>query len=58
LAVDPRGESVNVNSLDEIPDSAWFINRLGQHPITEADLRRGACEPACILDAEATTEGS
>jgi hypothetical protein len=23
-AVDPAGESINVNSLDEVPDSSWF----------------------------------
>ena len=27
FAVAPGGEAVNVNSLDEVPDSAWFENR-------------------------------
>src|SRR5690606_19865668 len=26
FAVDPAGESVNVNALDEVPDSSWFEN--------------------------------
>lgn len=58
FAVDPGGEAVNVNSVDEVPDSAWFTNRLGQHPITEAELKRGACAPAVILDADAAPDGS
>lgn len=58
FAVDPGGEAVNANSVDEVPDSAWFTNRLGQHPITEAELERGACEPALILDADAAPDGS
>ena len=58
FAVDPGGEPVNANSVDEVPDSAWFTNRLGQHPITEAELKRGACAPALILDADAAPDGS
>src|ERR1019366_5337187 len=27
FAIDPGGEATNVNSLDEVPDSAWFTNR-------------------------------
>jgi hypothetical protein len=27
FSLDVAGESVNVNSLDEVPDSAWFTNR-------------------------------
>ena len=44
LAVDPGGESVNVNALDEVPDSSWFTNRLGAQPVTPDDVTRGACE--------------
>ncbi len=43
FAVDPGGEAVNVNALDEVPDSSWFTNRLGRHPLTPAELARGAC---------------
>src|SRR4051794_39337558 len=28
-AVDPPREAPNVNAFDEVPDSAWFQNRLG-----------------------------
>src|SRR5687768_18234261 len=31
FAVDPAGESINVNALDEVPDSSWFRNRIGLH---------------------------
>ena len=31
----------NVNSLDEVPDSSWFTNRIGRQPMTAADLVKG-----------------
>src|SRR5262249_33911587 len=40
------------NSFDEVPDSAWFTNRLGSHPMTIEELMRGACEPKYILEDE------
>ncbi|MEZ5421066.1 MAG: hypothetical protein R2708_27530 [Vicinamibacterales bacterium] len=33
--------AVNVNTLDEVPDSSWFTNRLGRQPLTTADFVRG-----------------
>ncbi len=36
-------EALNVNALDEVPDSSWFTNRIGRHPITPAQVRAGAC---------------
>ena len=50
------GESVDVNSLDEVPDSAWFTNRV--ESVTIADLEQGACTPAQILDPESAPDGS
>ncbi len=38
-------EAVNVNSFDEVPDSAWFTNRLGVHPMDADELLRAACTP-------------
>jgi hypothetical protein len=35
LAVDPAGESMNVNALDEVPDSSWFVNRIGRTAIDD-----------------------
>src|SRR4051812_12380643 len=57
FAVDPGGEAVNANSVDEVPDSAWFTNRIGRTPITIDELKRGACEPKLILDADAAADG-
>jgi hypothetical protein len=39
-APEPR-RAANVNSLDEVPDSTWFTNRIGAGKVTAADLRRG-----------------
>jgi hypothetical protein len=44
------GESVNVNSLDEVPDSAWFTNRLGVRPVSLDELRINACPKDKLLD--------
>jgi len=31
----------NVNSLDEVPDSSWFVNRIGVRELSLDELRRG-----------------
>ncbi|HET6981499.1 MAG TPA: hypothetical protein VFI53_05120 [Myxococcaceae bacterium] len=36
-------EAMNVNALDEVPDSSWFTNRIGQHEMTVDEIVRGAC---------------
>jgi hypothetical protein len=51
-------EAVNVNSLDEVPDSAWFANRLGARPLSAEEIERGGCEPSQLLDPDAFAEGS
>jgi hypothetical protein len=33
--------ALNVNSLDEVPDSSWFTNRVGRQPVTTAELVKG-----------------
>jgi len=43
FAVDPAGPAVNVNALDEVPDSSWFENRLGKRVLSPAEVARGAC---------------
>ena len=43
FAVDPAGEALNVNSLDEVPNSSWFRNRLGFFEVTPAQLAKGPC---------------
>jgi DNA-binding phage protein len=32
----------NVNTIDEVPDSNWFTNRIGTTPITPEQMTRGA----------------
>jgi hypothetical protein len=58
VGVERHGEATNVNSLDEVPDSAWFTNRLGEHPESDAELARGACSPALMLDPDNSADGS
>jgi hypothetical protein len=36
----PR-RAVNVNTIDEVPDSSWFTNRAGVRPISADEVRRG-----------------
>jgi hypothetical protein len=48
FSVQTSGEAVNVNSLDEVPDSAWFTNR-PRAPIDENDAAPGACDDGDIL---------
>ena len=31
----------NVNTIDEVPDSSWFTNRIGARPLAASDLARG-----------------
>jgi hypothetical protein len=33
--------AMNVNTVDEVPDSMWFVNRMGHRPLTDAEVRRG-----------------
>lgn len=56
LAVDPGGEAVNVNTLDEVADSSWFENRV-EHQ-REEDLARGPCDsPHLALEGARITAG-
>jgi hypothetical protein len=43
LAVRTPAEAVNVNALDEVPDSSWFQNRISRWPQTPEELARGPC---------------
>ncbi|MEM6955384.1 MAG: hypothetical protein AAF645_06830 [Myxococcota bacterium] len=43
FAVDPAGEAINVNALDEVPDSSWFENRTSVRPRTLAEVEAGPC---------------
>ena len=38
----PSGQRAqNVNTIDEVPDSSWFTNRVTERPLTAEDLMRG-----------------
>ena len=58
FAVDPGREAPNVNSLDEVPDSAWFENRIGERPMTLDELVRGACKEEQLLSGETAKDGA
>jgi hypothetical protein len=53
LSLEVGGEAVNANSLDEVPDSAWFTNRPRANEVdAEADAEApGACTPDDMLPA-------
>lgn len=35
------GPAESANTIDDVPDSSWFTNRVGSHPITPAEIMRG-----------------
>ena len=37
----PNVRAQNVNTIDEVPDSTWFTNRLGTVPVTVDELVKG-----------------
>jgi len=37
----PAGPALNVNTIDEVPDSSWFTNRIGSRPMSAAEVARG-----------------
>jgi hypothetical protein len=49
FAVDPAGRAVNVNAMDEVPDSSWFVNR-DWAAFTPERASLGACEGVEPLD--------
>ncbi len=52
-------EAANVNSFDEVADSAWFTNRLGARPIDADALLQGACTSSqLLLDTTNVPDGS
>ena len=33
--------ALNVNTVDEVPDSSWFTNRIGRKPLSAGEIARG-----------------
>jgi hypothetical protein len=58
FAVDPSRPAPNVNAFDEVPDSAWFTNRLGKKKPSRAELLQGACTEHDLLDGATAVPGS
>lgn len=52
FAVDPGGESSNVNALDEVPSSSWFTNRIGVPSVTRTpdEVANGNCDAPLDVD--------
>ena len=36
-----RIRALNINTLDEVPDSSWFTNRIGRRPMSISEIVRG-----------------
>ncbi|MDB4943677.1 MAG: hypothetical protein JWP97_3211 [Labilithrix sp.] len=53
LLLKRAGDARNVNAFDEVPDSSWFTNRIGQKPLTPDEVEAGFCKPGVMLDPEA-----
>ncbi len=58
IGIGHHGEAANVNSLDEVPDSAWFTNRIGKHLVDVEEVKGGACKSTVLLDPESAADGS
>ena len=43
LQLKQASEAVDVNALDEVPDSSWFENRLSVRQLSTEELVRGSC---------------
>jgi hypothetical protein len=41
LEMRPVRRAANVNSIDEVPDSTWFVNRVGARELTVEEISRG-----------------
>lgn len=42
-------EAVNVNALDEVPDSSFFVNRIGRRPLRDGELEAGGCGERALV---------
>ncbi len=45
-------KAMNVNTLDEVPDSSWFVNRIGRREMPIDELVRGPDSVASPLDLD------
>jgi len=48
----------NVNTVDEVPDSSWFVNRIGKRPMSTDEIVRGPDRvPSISLEGWSITQG-
>src|SRR6478735_5190689 len=47
-----KGEAENVNALDEVPNSSWFQNRIGQFDLSPEEVANAECGDLPSLDPE------
>lgn len=57
LRLKTSGEALNVNAFDEVPDSSWFVNRIGAKPTTPEEVFDGYCTEGPMLDQNAPDGG-
>lgn len=43
LTIPKNGEATNVNAIDEVPNSSWFQNRIGQFDLTPEEVAAAEC---------------
>jgi hypothetical protein len=48
LALPAHGEAANVNSVDEVPGSSWFVDRMGGRSLSPEEAARGSCTPSDV----------
>jgi hypothetical protein len=53
----PAHESLDVNALDEVVDSAWFTNRIGLRPLSAAELAEGAAHGTALASGPDLSRG-
>lgn len=49
--------AVNVNTIDEVPDSSWFTNRIGHRPMSTPELIAGPNRPVTFGHAWTIVRG-
>ncbi len=58
FAFDRGGEAVDVNSLDEVPDSSWFVNRVEKAAPGDPEGNMSACDASQFLDPQSAADGT
>jgi hypothetical protein len=53
-----RIRALNVNTVDDVPDSSWFTNRIGRRPMSREEIARGPDSfPSISLDGWVVAAG-